>query len=60
VADLVDRDFTAQRPGAKLVGDITFIPTWEGWLRGAHCSSCMPWRNRYESAHRRCLDNYKE
>lgn len=27
VADLVARDFTAERPGAKLVGDITFIPT---------------------------------
>ena len=32
VADLVCRDFTAERPGAKLVGDITYIPTWEGWL----------------------------
>jgi transposase InsO family protein len=32
VADLVARDFTAQQPRAKLVGDITFIPTWEGWL----------------------------
>jgi transposase InsO family protein len=32
VADLVCRDFTAEQPGAKLVGDITYIPTWEGWL----------------------------
>ena len=32
VPDLVARDFTAERPGVKLVGDITFIPTWEGWL----------------------------
>jgi len=27
-ADLVDRDFTAPAPGAKLVGDITYIKTW--------------------------------
>jgi len=32
VADLVCRDFSAERPGAKLVGDITYIPTWQGWL----------------------------
>ena len=30
--DLVDRDFTAERPGIKFVGDITYIPTDEGWL----------------------------
>lgn len=30
--DLVKRDFTAQQPGTKAVGDITYIPTWEGWL----------------------------
>lgn len=29
--DLVDRDFTAERPGQKLVGDITYLPTVEGW-----------------------------
>jgi len=28
----VRRDFTATAPGRKLVGDITYIPTWEGWL----------------------------
>jgi len=28
----VDRDFTAAAPGEKMVGDITYIPTWEGWL----------------------------
>jgi transposase InsO family protein len=32
VPDLVARDFTAERPGVKLVGDITYIPTWQGWL----------------------------
>jgi len=30
--DLVDRDFTATRPGVRLVGDITQIDTWEGPL----------------------------
>ncbi|MFE2639340.1 IS3 family transposase [Streptomyces scopuliridis] len=30
--DLVGRDFTAARPGTKLVGDITCLPTDEGWL----------------------------
>ncbi len=29
--DLVGRDFTAGRPGTKLVGDITYLPTIEGW-----------------------------
>ena len=29
--DLVGRDFTATRPGQKLVGDITYLPTIEGW-----------------------------
>lgn len=30
--DLVCRDFTADNPGAKLVGDITYIRTWQGWI----------------------------
>jgi transposase InsO family protein len=30
--DLIGRDFTAPVPGVKLVGDITFIPTEQGWL----------------------------
>lgn len=29
--DLVGRDFTAKRPGTKLAGDITYLPTVEGW-----------------------------
>jgi transposase InsO family protein len=29
--DLVGRDFTAYEPGRKLVGDITYLPTVEGW-----------------------------
>ena len=32
IPDLVRRDFTAGRPSEKMVGDITYIWTWEGWL----------------------------
>jgi putative transposase len=38
--DLVGRDFTAGEPGEKLVGDITYIPTWEGWLYLATVIDC--------------------
>jgi putative transposase len=38
--DLVGRDFTADTPGTKLVGDITYIPTWEGWLYLATVIDC--------------------
>jgi putative transposase len=41
VADLVARDFTAQRLGAKLVGDITYVPTWQGWLYLATVIDCF-------------------
>lgn len=41
VADLVARDFTAERPGTKLVGDITYIPTWEGWVFLATVIDCF-------------------
>ena len=34
------RDFTADRPGVKLVGDITYIPTWQGWLFLATVIDC--------------------
>jgi putative transposase len=30
--DLLGRDFTASTPGSRLVGDITYLPTMEGWL----------------------------
>lgn len=30
--NILDRDFTADRPGQKMVSDITYIPTDEGWL----------------------------
>jgi putative transposase len=32
IPDLVNRDFTSEVPGAKMVGDITYIDTWEGWV----------------------------
>jgi putative transposase len=38
--DLVKRQFTALVPGTKLVGDITYIPTWEGWLYLATVLDC--------------------
>jgi putative transposase len=40
IPDLVNRDFTAEYPGTKLVGDITYIPTWEGWLYLATVIDC--------------------
>jgi transposase InsO family protein len=30
--DLIGRDFTAPAPGQRFVGDITYLPTEEGWL----------------------------
>ena len=39
--DLVRRDFTADKPAAKLVGDITYIRTWEGWLYLATVLDCF-------------------
>lgn len=30
--DLLNRDFTATRPDQRWVADITYIPTYEGWL----------------------------
>ncbi len=31
IPDLVNRDFGAEAPGQKMVGDITYIATWQGW-----------------------------
>jgi transposase InsO family protein len=39
-ADLLGRDFTAETPGTKLVGDITYIRTWAGWLYLATVIDC--------------------
>ncbi len=40
IPDLVNRDFGAEVPGEKMVGDITYIPTWEGWLYLATVIDC--------------------
>lgn len=40
IPDLVNRDFTADAPGGKMVGDITYIPTWEGWVYLATVIDC--------------------
>ncbi|MGH3505531.1 MAG: IS3 family transposase [Nocardioidaceae bacterium] len=38
--DLVGRDFTAAEPGTKLVGDITYLPTAQGWVYLATVLDC--------------------
>jgi transposase InsO family protein len=40
IPDLVRRDFSAAAPGTKLVGDITYVRTWEGWLYLATVIDC--------------------
>lgn len=40
IPDLVNRDFAASVPGQKMVGDITYVPTWEGWLYLATVIDC--------------------
>jgi transposase InsO family protein len=40
IPDLVNRNFTADAPGVKMVGDITYIPTWQGWLYLATVVDC--------------------
>jgi len=40
IVDQVKRDFTATAPGTKLVGDITYIRTWAGWLYLATVIDC--------------------
>ena len=39
--DLIQRNFTATQPGHKLVGDITYIATWQGWLYLATVLDCF-------------------
>ena len=38
--DLLTRDFTAERPGVKFVGDITYIHTWQGFVYLATVIDC--------------------
>jgi putative transposase len=40
IPDLLGQNFTADAPGKKLIGDITYIPTWEGWLYLATVIDC--------------------
>jgi transposase InsO family protein len=40
IPDLLARDFGAAEPGVKMVGDITYIKTWEGWLYLATVIDC--------------------
>ena len=40
IPDLVNRDFSAEKPGDKMVGDITYIPTWRGWVYLALVIDC--------------------
>jgi transposase InsO family protein len=40
IPDLLARDFTATAPGTKMVGDITYIPTWQGWVYLATVIDC--------------------
>ena len=41
IPDLVGREFTASVPGQVLVGDITYVPTWQGWLYVALVIDCF-------------------
>ena len=38
--DLVKRNFTADRPGVKFVGDITYMHTWQGFIYLATVIDC--------------------
>lgn len=40
VPDRLAGEFSAEQPGCKLVGDITYIHTWEGWLYLATVIDC--------------------
>ena len=40
IPDLVSRDFSAEIPGQKMVGDITYIPSWQGWAFLATVIDC--------------------
>jgi transposase InsO family protein len=40
IPDLVGGDFTAKQPGQKLVSDITYVETWEGWVYLATVIDC--------------------
>jgi len=52
--DLVQRDFSASRPDETWVADITYVPTYEGWLfpgqpRRSESETCRRSRRRRRS-----------
>ncbi len=55
IPDLINRDFTATAPGQKLVGDITYLHTWEGWVYLALVIDCFS----RKIVGRAMADNYK-
>lgn len=46
--DLIGRDFTAAAPGERFVGDITYLPTEEGWL---YLATVIDLHNREVAGH---------
>ena len=59
--NLLDRQFTAKRPDQVWVGDITYIPTLEGWLYLAvlldlHSRRVVGWSMRENLQRQLCLD----
>jgi putative transposase len=49
--DLVQRNFSAERPDELWLADITYVPTWEGWLFLAgvmdmYSRKCVGWSMR--------------
>jgi putative transposase len=44
IPDLVQRDFTAATPGTKLVSDIMYLPTWQGFAYLATVIDCCTQR----------------
>ncbi len=40
IPDRLEQDFSADAPGVKLIGDITYVPTWEGWMYLATVIDC--------------------
>jgi transposase InsO family protein len=50
--DLVERDFTADRPGRNFIGNITYIDTWQGFIYLAtvidyYSKKVVAWPNSY-------------
>ena len=57
ITDHLGRNFTAPAPGRKLVGDITYVRTWQGWLYLAtvidcHTKAVIGWSMADHIAHR--------